>query len=75
MTELVDASSNDPTGSSFVPHKFEMKLNSVSANYTEKQSHMPILKESSFTQGCHLLKGFSLGNAVGQISRKQKLCL
>lgn len=74
MTELVDVLSNDPTGSSFVPHKFEMKLNSVSANYTEKQSHMPVLKESSFTQECHLLKGLSLGSVVGQISRKQKPC-
>lgn len=38
MTELVDVLSNDPTGSS---HKFEMKLNSVSANSAEKLSHVP----------------------------------
>lgn len=40
MTELVDVFSNDPTVSSFVPHTFKMKLNSVSANYMEKQSHI-----------------------------------
>lgn len=40
MTELVDVFSNDPTGSLFVPQTFKMKLSSVPANSTAKQSHI-----------------------------------